>query len=269
MNAQAPDPRDQEILVDIRSELEFPIDATLAGARLRWQPGTGRMPRWSFSAQLLTNLADPGEKTTDRDFVAGREVVHSESDPQVDLWFATFASKYLLYTWGRTSFSLVAHFEYQHIEQYIVGFEGWQKSLFSETKIDISNSDPALDYRVTYVSTQLGASLDHRIVDRLQFEFQSSLGIVFATDHDNHILRNRISEGDATGLGLNSLIKFDFLPGSLPLPWLSAQVAGGLTYFYAEGGMDQFFADGSSYIDLPYTLESLQPQISVSVGAAF
>ena len=269
MKALAPDPRDPQTLVSIRSELEFPVDVTVTGARIVWQPGAGALERWKFVAELFTNLADPGNRMTDRDFVAGREVIHAESDTQLDLWQAAFDMEYLLHAGDRTSVSLLVAVQYLKIDVYAVGYEGWQKSLFSENTFDISGTEPVLDYRVTYVSPQAGAALEQRVANNIGLGLLGSAGVVFAKDSDNHIIRERTSEGYGFGLGLTAQGSLELRPGILPLKNLSARLYGGLRYYYATGTSDQTFSDGRQYLDLAYAFKNLQPQIGASLGLAF
>lgn len=269
MNALAPDPRDPQTLVDIRSRLEFPLDAVVAGARIVWQPGIRALRRWQFGTELLANLGDPGNRMTDRDFVADREVVHTESYAQLDLWQAVLDAEYLLLSGDRTSVSLLFVVDYLRIDQYIVGYEGWQRSLFSDNTFDISGSDPVLDYEVIYFSLRTGAENTHRLGEHLELGIAGSGGILFAHDKDNHLKRNRTAEGQGTGVALNALLQLRFMPGTLFGVRISGRAGAQIAYLYAEGHTDQQFANGKTYDNLPYLLESLQQRVFVSLGASF
>ena len=157
----------------------------------------------------------------------------------------------------------------------MVGFEGWRGSLFSDQRFPVSGSAPVIDYEVEYLSPQLGAAGDYRFTDSYRLAFQVSAGVVYASDTDDHLLRGRISEGNGWGLGLNSSVALDLLPGFVPWGWLSASLTGELRFFHAEGNVDQrWYRDedlpaGTEILDIPYQLESLQAQIGVSVGISF
>jgi hypothetical protein len=275
LNAQAENPAEPGTLVDIRSELTFPLDVTLLGVTVSWERGMVASRRWALAAGVHTNITDPSSKMTDEDWIGGRQISYTESNAELDMLLVTADVYYRLRQGQRTALSLLLHFDYQRIEQHLVGFEGWRGSLFSDQRYPVSGSAPVIDYRVEYLSPQFGALGDYRFANFSRLAFQASAGVVFASDTDDHLLRGRISEGNGWGFGLNSRVALDLLPGFVPLGWLSASLIGELRFFHAEGDVDQrWYRDedlpaGTEILDIPYQLESLQAQIGVSVGISF
>ena len=148
-------------------------------------------------------------------------------------------------------------------------------SLFSDEQYPVSGIAPVIDYEVTYVSGQLGAAATYLVGGHSRLGARATVGVAYASDTDDHLLRGRIAEGEGWGVGLNSRLEFDLLPGFTPLGWLSASLAGELRFFHAEGQVDQRWyrdedlPEGTVIPDLPYQLESLQLQIGASIGASF
>jgi hypothetical protein len=275
MNAKTDDPTDPGTLVGIRSRLEFPLDVTLLGVTVSWEPGMATSRRWSAAAGVHMNVTDPSNKMTDEDWVGSKKLSYTESDAEVDAILVTADVGYRLREGERIAISALFHFDFQRIEQHIVGFEGWRGSLFSDQRFPASGTAAVIDYDVTYMSPQLGVAAMYLATGHSRLEAQTTVGVVYATDTDDHLLRGRIAEGEGWGVGLNSRVAFDLLPGFIPLSWLSAGLVGELRFFRAEGEVDQRWyrtedlPEGSVIPNLSYELESVQTQISVSIGASF
>jgi hypothetical protein len=267
MDALTPDPQNTNELVPIRSKLEFPLDATLLGLNAEWKPGM-TVP-WSFGVAVKIGVDYPSELIRDSDFFGDKQIFFGESPPDVDFFMATAEVRYGLRSSDRGKVDLLLHIQYERIDQHGVGFEGWQGSLFSDTRVPISEMEPVIDYQVKYLSPQVGASIERLISDNIGFGLLGSVGVVFAADSDNHLKRGRESKGSGFGVGTGAQGSFKLLPGSLPVKSLSLEVYGALRYYYATGTSDQTFSDGSQYLDLAYTFESLMPQVGVSAAINF
>ena len=275
MNARAEDPTDPEELVDIRSRLEFPLDVTLLGVTVSWEPGMATSRRWAVAAGVHTSVTDPSRKMTDEDWVDSKQLAYTESDGDLSLILATTDVSYRLRDGERTAVSLLFHLDYQRMEQQLVGFEGWRGSLFSDQQWPVAGTAPVIDYDVTYVSGQLGAGATYLVGGHSRLGARATVGVAYASDTDDHLLRGRIAEGKCWGVGLNSRLEFELLPGFTPLGWLSASLVGELRFFHTEGQVDQRWyrdedlPEGTVIADLPYELESLQLEIRASIGGAF
>jgi hypothetical protein len=275
LRGKSEDPGGSGELVDIRSELAFPLDATLVGLLARWSPGPGPYARWMLTARIDINVTDPSDKATDDDWIGKRHISYAESNTNLDMVSVNTDVCYRLRSGSRSALSLLFHFDYQRVEEYLVGFEGWRASLFSDERFPVSGTAPVIDYKVEHLSPQLGAVGYYRFGDSSRLALQASSGPVYAWDRDDHLLRGRIAEGKVWGFGLNSKVALDLLPGFAPLGWLSVNLTGELRFFHAKGNVDQrWYRDedlpaGTEILDIPYKLESLQAQVSFSVGGSF
>jgi hypothetical protein len=212
---------------------------------------------------------------TDRDWVGAKQFSYTESDGDLGVILATADVGYRLREGERSTVSLLLHCDYQRIEQHLVGFEGWRGSLFSDEQYPVSGTAPVINYEVTYLSGQLGAGATYLVGRHTRLGARATVGVAYASDTDDHLLRGRITEGEGWGVGVNSVLEVDLLPGFAPVSWLSASLAGDLRFFHTEGEADQrWYRDedmpaGTVIPDLPHDLESLQLEIRASVGASF
>ncbi len=274
MSAKAESPTEPGALVDIRSTLEFPLRTTLLGVVADWGPD-GTAGRWSLSAGVHKNLEDPSGRMTDEDWVGTTQIAYTESDAELDVLLATADVRYMLPARGRTSTSLLLHLDYQRIAYHVVGYEGWRGSLFSDDQVPVSGTAPVVDYAVTYAGGQLGAGLEYAVGTRSTVGASATVGVVHASDRDDHLLRGRIAEGEGWGVGVNARATLDLLPGSARLDWLSLGLVGEFRYFHAVGSVDQrWYRDedlpsGTVIADLPYQMDSLQFQFSAELGVCF
>lgn len=275
MSALAEDPTDTDELVDIRSELEFPLDVTLIGAELAWSPRAGALSRWSLTCAARTNLVDPAGVMTDEDWVGDTQLAYTESGAAAEVIAVSTDLGYALRESGRLAWSALLHIDYQRVEQRLEGYEGWRGTLFSDERYEVSGTAPVIDYEVTYLSAGLGGRVRWSPTEHVLLSGRTSVGVARASDRDDHLLRGRISEGSGWGIGAGSRVEMELLPGSLPLDSLSLALAGELRYFLTEGTADQrWYRDedmpaGTVISGLPHRIESLQFEISGSVGLTF
>jgi hypothetical protein len=212
---------------------------------------------------------------TDEDWIAGRQIGYTESPAQLELLHATAEVVYALGPGSRMPLSALLRMDYQHIEQHLVGYSGWRRSLFSNEVVSVSGTAPVIDYRVTYLTPQLGARLAVARGAHLRASVQGGAGIAFAWDEDDHLLRSRLSEGSGVGIASHLRLALDVLPGFVPWKWLHGGLGGELRYFRAEGSATQtWYRDaelpaGTVIDDIPYRIESLQYSVTVGAGAAF
>ncbi len=275
MSARAEDPTDPGSLVDIHSTLEFPLETTLVGVTAGWSPRTAGHGGWTLGAGIHTNLDNPSARVTDEDWVGATRLSYTESDTELDVILATADVSYRLPGERRVSTSILFHLDYQRIEQYVVGYEGWRGSLFSDEQVAVSGTARVIDYSVTYLSGQLGAGLGCAVGTRSALGAKATVGVVRATDTDDHLLRGRISEGRGWGIGAGASATLDLVPGSPSLDWLSVSLAGEVRYFHAVGHVaqrwyrDEDMPAGAVIADLPYEIDSLQFRLSATAGILF
>jgi hypothetical protein len=275
LNANSPDPRDTDQLVPIRSELVFPLDTTLLGLAVNWSPGQPDTRRWTLAAEFRTNVSDPSDPMTDGDWVDNIQVGYTESPAELDLIHGALEIAYGLRPGPRSSWSLLARLDYQRIEQHLVGYQGWRRSLFSDTIFPTAGTAPVIDYRVTYLTPQLGGRFIFGGNGHLQAGLQATAGLALASDEDDHLLRGRLSEGEGVGFAAQGRLTVDLLPGFVSWRWLTVGLVGDVRFQHAEGEVTQTWyrnedqPEGTVIADIPYTIESLQYEVGLRIGVAF
>jgi hypothetical protein len=270
MNAQADDPTAPGTLTDIRSELEFPLDVTRLGISVDWSPGGSTPGRWSFGAGVYTNLDDPGNRMIDEDWIGPKQFSYTESDAELDLIGGAVETRYRIREGRRATLFLLFGVDYERVEQRIVGFEGWQASLFSDQRFDVSGTVPVVDYDVTYVVPQAGVALAYAGGSHTRLLARTTGGVVYATDTDDHLRRGRVADGSGWGAGVDSRLEIALMPG-LAGP-LSVSLAGEFRFLFAEGDVTQRWyrstdlPAGTEIRDLPYRFERLGAGVGLSLG---
>jgi hypothetical protein len=275
MNALSENPAEPGEIVDIRSRLEFPLDLTLVGIEVGWQPGESEPNKWSFTAGAHTNISNPSSSMTDEDWVGSKHLAYTESDGDLRLILMTAGTAYRFREGERSSLSLLLDMEYERIEQNLVGFEGWQGSLFSDNQYPVSGTAPVVNYAVNYASAQAGASFTYMAGRHYQLAARATVGPAYAWDYDDHLLRGRLAEGSGWGVAVNSQLGIDLMPGFVAADWLTASLTGEFRFYHAEGEADQRWyrdedmPEGTVIEGLPHELESLQYGLTLSAGAVF
>ncbi len=275
LRALSPDPRDPDQLVPIRSELEFPLDATLLGLTARWTPGRAGTSRWSLAAEFAAAVDDPSDPMTDGDWIDERQIGYSESPARLDLLQGALELAYAPRPGPQPALQLLLRLDYQHVEQSLVGYEGWRRSLFSDEVLPFAGTAAVVDYRVDWLSPRLGGRVARDLGAHARASLEGMAGMSLAWDEDDHLLRGRRSEGDGVGFAASGHLAIDLQPGFAPWRWLTVGLVGGLSYLHAEGDVTQtWYRDedlpaGTVIADIPYTLESLQYEVGLRLGAAF
>ena len=259
---------------EIKSELAFPLDVPLLGLSATWNPGPEN-GRWELDLDLLFSMSDPGRYMTDRDWVDGTQIAYTESRSQARIRRGSSTLRWRLRQGRRSSQSLLLGLHGQDADFHLMGFEGWRRSRYSETRHAVSGTAAAIDYRVTSLTPQAGAEAAWTLGTCSQLRIAGTAGPAFAWDRDDHLLRGRLSKGSGVGVGIHALMALDLLPGDAGQDRLSISLVGELHYLHTWGEMTQTWyrnedmPAGTVIKDIPYEIESLQPVIGVRAGVAF
>jgi hypothetical protein len=275
IDANAFDPDAADSVSRIRSMLEFPLDVTLFGASASLAIG-GPEQLWTAEVGFETSVSDPGKLMTDVDWINEFPVSYTESNATVSLVMFSGHIYRRVLTRESTSLDLLAGVSYQKIEQDVVGFDGWQDLDQNGVRSPVRGTDTAIIYEVTYISPELGALAKIDISRSLAANILFTSGMVFASDRDDHPMRGWVSEGDATGVALDSRVDLRFYPPLSQELRLSIGVFGRMRYFYSEGNTTKtWYRDegsvsaGTVDADIPYTIKSTQPSFGINVGMTF
>ncbi|KPL07467.1 hypothetical protein AMJ86_04455, partial [bacterium SM23_57] len=257
-------------------ELVFPLDVPMVGIRMEVGSSDGISDGWFIGGGYWRNVCKPLHVMTDSDWFDAVHVSYTESDTELDMTKASVDAGFHVMGNDRVSLSLVGHYFYMTASQDVNGFNGWQRIGETSDFALISSTAHAIHYQVTYHSPQLGISSIFAMDDFTRFRLWLSGGMVFASDVDDHILRGKISEGDATGIGLYAKADLNIMPFGSFGRHVSLGVFGEFRYFQADGVQTQrWYRDGGNtpagteVSNIPHEFESYQYLIGLQVCFSF
>ncbi len=274
----------QTIVGQLKSQLDFPMDVVLTGARFKIGPAQGGKGQWSLEAEVVTSLNDPGKKMTDGDWMYipngfNGQFSYTESDAQLKSWILSLAFyKSILYR-PKFNIDFMAGFRYDYISQEIFNYDGWQIDS-NGTRVNISGVGNGIDYWVKYKMPMVGLRATIGTGAPILVNISSAFTPFFVNDYDNHLFRFKDAKASGSGTGIVS--RFD---GRYRLAGVNAphtpyiSVGADLTYLSANTKQTQsWYADepgvgggtkGEVITDIPHTISTLQAHLWLSVGLLF
>ena len=262
---------------EIRSELEFPLDVTLAGVSLNLDFHTASGKNWGIGAGFITNVIYPSSPLIDQDWMTfpgefDGQFAYIESDVDLHMYLLTSEGYFRVIGTNWMSVSLLGHFTYQKIRQTAMGYEGWTTNLVTMGRLQIRGDKQVIDYEVTYLSPQLGGKIALGFGRGVGWEMKGSAGFVFCSDDDDHLLRGKLSEAEAIGFGCNAVAKLSISPGFAPKRDFRFSIVGRFRYFQANGNQTQrWYRDegeitaGTEIKNIPHVFESYQYSVGLQI----
>jgi len=271
-------------LLELKSELEFPLDVVMAGVTVGFHSTRVGLYAWSMEGGYFTNLEDPGGVMKDHDWGTlewGQDAEKfSYTESRAEMKSTLITAEASLRVLHKRSFNLDlwGGFRYQKIEQDIIGFEGWQldSNLVPQ---DISSTERGVFYRVTYKVPHLGLRSGVKLGEYTDLDAKAAFALVWTSDFDDHLLRKKTATADISGHGFISSVGARYLvpAGGRVQPFF--ELVAGILYFHASGSQKQrWYGDdpitedddtGLSISGIPHEINSRQASVGVKVGVAF
>ena len=280
----------------LKSQLEFPLDVTMAGIMGGLYSTRNTLYAWSVEVGYFSNVDDPGRVMKDHDWetvwrVIGPDTViywgqvekFSYTKSKAEMKSHLLTAEGFLRVLHKKHFDLDiwGGFRYQKIEQDIIGYEGWQLLRDSSVARDtaVSGTAPAIYYRVTYKTPHLGLRSNIRLGQYSTLGARAAFALVWTSDFDDHLLRKKTARANISGHGFISSMNARYLipAGGRFQPFF--ELAAGFLYFHASGNQTQrWYGDdpitedddtGLSLSGIPHEINSLQVSVGVKVGVAF
>jgi len=228
------------VIARIKSELKFPLDMLLIGGQLDLSYFSGGERDWALSAAVHTNVNDPWSEMIDDDWDGTTQTrleqfSHTESNAELSAIMVDLTATRYFHHGRNTDLGLVLGLIYQRLDYDIIGYKGWKNDSLGVRQYVSSTAD-ALDYVVTYTMPTFGAELIYGTQSRSKGRFVVSAGPVFASDYDNHLLRNKDATADGTGYGITS----EFT-GRFPL---STETGGQQVYLGLDAALAYMHVEG-------------------------
>ena len=185
----------------VRSRLEFPLDAAMAGIRFEVRSLRDGRQDWAAMIRILRNLNNPGQQMLDHDWLNDVKTSYTESDAELSATvFDVEVSRVVAYS-DAIDLALMAGFSYHYIYQDIVGYDGWWLADDNSTRLPISRSGLAMTYKVKYAMPQIGLAPAIQFSKNLRVDAKAAFTRLFVSDVDDHVLRNKLSKADGPGIG--------------------------------------------------------------------
>lgn len=245
------------------SELEFPLDAWFVGGRAFLEGDLSPTRDWIISCAAWMNINEPGSAMTDFDRIDSSEhrIVsgenpgryhfdsYTESDADLEAWLLDLRVDIGTPTcWGRAS-GFVGYLR-QQLCYEVNGLSGFVNErgsgvysvpTRSSAYEEVSDSVNVIDYEARLQAPYVGCGLNAVMNRRIRLGFEAGYSpLARIDDEDNHILRSKKSESEATGTAW-------FIAGEARLllsPVLFAGVQGRYFEIDTSGDTTQsFYAD--------------------------
>jgi len=274
---------------DVGSELEFPLDLTLAGGRFGVSWFKEGHPEWTLSGEAMFGVNDPGGVFTDKDWIntpsgARYEISSTESHVVMDMTRLEFEATRLLVRGEKAELALLVGFGYQKISLDAIDLKGSQAVVDGDSVYIVwfDFDTLALKYEIEYFIPQIG------LVPRLRphpdwlLELKAAFSpLVRVQDLDTHLLRYFTVEAEGNGIGIRSRLGLWYKPTGSPAsrrPRIFAGLTGDFSYLKADlSAKVVFYEDnpaegynkGDTLEDLPHDIRSAQFAVGVQAGIAF
>ncbi|MFH2055303.1 MAG: omptin family outer membrane protease [bacterium] len=269
----------------LRSQLEFPLDVWLVGAAISADWPNARAPRWSLEGALRFAVSDPVSLMYDHDWYRLPEdpftkFSYTESGVEMAGTLTDLDGSFWLLWWGKMRLGITVGYRHYLIKQDIIGYEGWQLDDSTGAQRPLSGTARGIYYKIVYYLPHAGIRSRLQLADWLRWDNRLTYLQVFASDYDDHLLRNKVSAADVHGAGGNLRCEFSLIQtsasGALPFASLYAD----LTYLQAWGDQTQsWYGDDPASPDeddtgqvvsgIPHDVESLQLNIGFRIGLVF
>jgi hypothetical protein len=242
------------------SELTFPLDVAygvVEGSLLL----DGRL---EFHAMVMGNLNQPSTKVTDSDWGifedSGTLDVYSESDAELTAIQVDAGARYWLtqtaFTNGmRWAVAVGPGLLYEKLDWTVSNVDQWFPSMPQEGHV--YESGKAATYSVEIVMPYLDVSAIVK-AGRVSGRAEVGVGPVLVQDKDDHLLRQKKSEGEMLGIGVKAEaeIRYDFTKkwfGAAKVAALAIEAAGSQTQEGYGGDLVGFYAE----IDEEFSVSSI------------
>jgi hypothetical protein len=266
-------------------KLVYPLDVATAGVGLQYAILTDGVTDWSFSAQLLTSLTDPGDPMTDTDWwiwfrELNQEFSYTESDLSTKVTAVDVEVTKLVAANSCMSLSLLAGVGYQKISQEMLDLEGTQYDAEVDSVYNFRLDTRCGTYDITYLKPQVGVVPRLVLGNGVSAELKGAVAMVHISDKDDHLLRHFTSESKGWGIGLTGrlALQYDFpaaANGRTPFVRLSgecttlkADLEESMTW-YGDDPIADGDETGMTIDDLPHDVRSTQCGLQLRIGMAF
>jgi hypothetical protein len=275
--------------VRLRSKLDFPLDAGMAGVTAIMGKKIGSIDDWSVKMDILINWEHPDGVMRDEDWRTGYteagffdgKFSETESKTEMKHLLVVLQGAKCLRHGDRSATFICGGIRYQRISQEILGYNGWQINIYQDptfTPHHFRNDTlKVLDYRVTFITPLIGIVHSFRPGVKTSIDFKAAGLTVFASDFDDHLERHKAATASGIGYGLCSSfsVRYDIGGRAARLrpfvecegEFIAMKVSAKQTQeWYGDDGTTQKDDTGLKITDIPHEIRSTQYSLGLRLG---
>lgn len=236
-------------VVELTSFLEFPFDCYVLGLQLGAGGSFWRGKPWEVRLLAWRSVSDPTGVMADEDHYLVPEydwnifLSSTESDASLGAYAVDANARVALAIGPDFSFGCLAGYRYLDLSYDISGIRGWylDESL-TRVHLDGYAGVKVLDYRVRYALPYFGVLAEIRVPRTFSLDIEAAYsGSASATDHDDHIVRRKASDGHCDGNAVFVALNALWIRGVHPAVGLAWGADAEAVRIRTEGSQDQVF----------------------------
>ncbi len=195
------------VVANYTSELEFPLDVFVTEYTLSLGGKPIKNLPWSLNVSYATNANDPGNPMKDSDWLQvplanfDEMISFTESDAVLEADYLDIYGRAAVWNGNRIRIDVLLGYEYQKMSFNVTGVDGWQlDSLMNREYFSGFDGEVVGTYEVKYQMPYAGVAAAIDIISHLGLDATVKASpLVSSSDVDDHVLRYKLSESDATG----------------------------------------------------------------------
>ncbi len=272
----------------VKSKLEFPINSLLGGVQVDINRGVGSSSTWAFSLAALTNLSNPFGLMKDHDWYVQSgypDMKFSYTESEAEHIFIDLSCRAGRKVFGGENLliRLYMRYCYQYLEHTIDNYIGyqyiWNDTLGAFDLYTVYNDGvPALEYNIFYHRPAVGLYAEWRLSTALSIAADMQAELIYLSDWDDHLLRNKLSTASGYGLGGGAGFYVTYIfqnsAGGISsffsvdsnISYLQAMTEQTQEWYGDDPTTEGFNDDGTWVYGIDHLVTSLQFDFSVSMG---
>ena len=195
------------VLINLASELEFPLDVYMTDATFTMGGTFMKERRWTLGVTIGADMQDPRGRMKDSDWLQipeygfDHKIIYSESGAALKAAYLDIFGGVGLWPQSSLRLDVLIGYRRQKLTYDIFGLDGWSlDENLNPITFSAFAGEQVLAYRITYSMPYLGIAPAVDIMPSLRADGNISFSpLVTSRDHDDHVLRMKELDGECTG----------------------------------------------------------------------
>ncbi len=259
----------------VRSELVFPLPSYTIGIGGTWMLSQKKKRQWFFSHSFFTNITPPSDVMTDDDWINDQHISSTQSKAEMRWLNSSIVLSAKLKQYEKASFFISSKITHLFLQQEILGYNGWIINAFDQQQYPVSHpEEPVLKYKAHFTGLHLGLPVFGILHNHISFSLTPYVGVAYARDLDEHLLRHKISKGQGWGYSVLGQSRLNFHIGKRKkftiAPVVDCQWQKAFGYQTAEWLEDEGSVPAGTVIEnIPHEFNSFYYKINISFSWVF